>query len=350
MATEMKKTAKKVAKEVSYERVTSKKGFFSVTIKGEVVLWAVRDGGNYLYYVINEAKREIGERYLWKLISNEEAEKKAIEEVQRVKQYKKSGVVDVNEVVDMLVTFKDKERNEEIAGKIFPEDCLECETLDDLRRIATFYVEYHDTNKQPDPNNIELISIEGLSPESFLILAKKKRTSWRKSWEQLDKRLKKCGVEKVLNRSWYEMWKLDSEEGYIYWLNGHGLGALSLEKHHFIDYRNFLASGLAFTSYEEAAKVDDWMISVIKKANSRYGGIGVAPYVQLIGDPHDYCWGDHVQSFYPMCGDCVQIDLDWEYEYSEDYFINENALSTVLAAVNKKLFGEHRIIFESIFA
>ena len=171
MATEMKKTAKKVAKEVSYERVTSKKGFFSVTIKGEVVLWAVRDGGNYLYYVINEAKREIGERYLWKLISN-----------------------------------------------------------------------------------------------------------------------------------------------------------------------------------EEAAKVDDWMIRVIKKANSRYGGIGVAPYVQLIGDPHDYCWSNHVQSFYPMCGDCVQIDLDWEYEYSEDYFINENVLSTVLAAVNKKIFGEHRIIFESIFA
>lgn len=350
MATEMKKTAKKVAKEVSYERVTSKKGFFSVTIKGEVVLWAVRDGGNYLYYVINEAKREIGERYLWKLISNEEAEKKANEEALRVKQHKETMGKDVKEVVDMVVTFKDKERNEEIAGKIFPEDCLECETLDNLRRIATFYVEYHDTNKQPDPNNIELIDIEGLSPESFLILAKKKRASWRKSWERLDKRLRKCGVKKVLNKSWYEMWKLDSEEGYIYWLDGQGIDALCLEKHHFIDYRNFLASGNGFTSYQEAVKMNDWYLGVIKKANSRFGRDWGEPHISHISDPHDYCWGDHVQSFYPMCGSCSPISPDRMEDYDERYLICEGAVAEVVAAVNKKIFGEHRIIFESIFA
>ena len=42
------KTVKKMIQEVSFDRLAGKKGVFSVKIEGETVLWALKEGENYL--------------------------------------------------------------------------------------------------------------------------------------------------------------------------------------------------------------------------------------------------------------------------------------------------------------
>lgn len=66
------KTVKKMIQEVSFDRLAGKKGVFSVKIEGETVLWAIKEGENYLCYVLDETKKGTAVKYLWKLKNDEE--------------------------------------------------------------------------------------------------------------------------------------------------------------------------------------------------------------------------------------------------------------------------------------
>ena len=66
------KTVKKMIQEVSFDRLAGKKGVFSVKIEGETVLWALKEGENYLCYVLDETKRGTAVKYLQKLRNDEE--------------------------------------------------------------------------------------------------------------------------------------------------------------------------------------------------------------------------------------------------------------------------------------
>ncbi len=66
------KTVKKMIQKVSFDRLAGKKGVFSVKIEGETVLWAIKEGENYLCYVLDETKKGTAVKYLWKLKNDEE--------------------------------------------------------------------------------------------------------------------------------------------------------------------------------------------------------------------------------------------------------------------------------------
>lgn len=66
------KTVKKMIQEVSFDRLAGKKGVFSVKIEVETVLWALKEGENYLCYVLDETKRGTAVKYLQKLKNDEE--------------------------------------------------------------------------------------------------------------------------------------------------------------------------------------------------------------------------------------------------------------------------------------
>lgn len=84
----VKKVVRKRVKEVEYEKVVSKKGAFKVVHQGDLILWAVRNNGDYLVYVVNEEKREIGLRLVRKMLHDEQVAKQEAAERKKTKEEK----------------------------------------------------------------------------------------------------------------------------------------------------------------------------------------------------------------------------------------------------------------------